>query len=118
MMSSRHLPVDVLKTSSRRRPQDLFQETSSRPLPGDVLKMSKTSSRLFLVKGKDPLETNYGFSIYIRFKLFAYRNYQNFKNSNICEGLIQMVCKNDEIRVFLSQIFFVFYNKEIYKRIL
>ena len=31
---------------------------------------------------------------------------------------IQKVCKNDETRVFFSQIFFVFYNKEIYKHIL
>ena len=34
------------------------------------------------------------------------------------EALIQIVCKNDETRVFFSQIFFVFYNKEIYKHIL
>ena len=34
------------------------------------------------------------------------------------EALIQIVCKNDERRVFFSQIFFVFYNKEIYKHIL
>ena len=31
------------------------------------------------------------------------------------EALIQIVCKNDEKRVFFSQIFFVFHNKEIYK---
>ena len=36
--SSRRLPGNVLKTSSRRRPQDVF--------PGDVLKRSKISSRL------------------------------------------------------------------------
>ena len=29
------------------------------------------------------------------------------------EALIQVVCKNDETRVFYSQISFVFYNKEI-----
>ena len=76
---------DVVKTSSKRRPRDafhemswrrlsrdLFQETSSRPLAGDVPKTSKTSSRLFLVKTKEYLETIYGFSIYIRFKLLAY----------------------------------------------
>ena len=40
---SRRLPGDVLKTSSRRHPQDLFQKTSTRRLPGDVLKTSKTS---------------------------------------------------------------------------
>ena len=32
--------------------------------------------------------------------------------------LIQIVCKNDKTRVFFSQVFFVFYNKEIYKHIL
>ena len=32
--------------------------------------------------------------------------------------LIQIVCKNDKTRVFFSKIFFVFYNKEIYKHIL
>ena len=53
---------DAVKTSSSRRAQDLFYETSSRPLPGDILKTSKTSSWLFLVKAKDNLETNYGFS--------------------------------------------------------
>ena len=51
--SPRRLPGDVLKTSSRRRPQQ--------PLPGDVLKTSlrrlKTSARLILVKVKDHLET-------------------------------------------------------------
>ena len=55
-----------MKTSSRIRPQDFFHETSSRPLPGDVLKTSKTSSRLFLVKAKDHPETIYDFlSTYI-----------------------------------------------------
>ena len=34
------------------------------------------------------------------------------------EALIRLVCKNDKARVFFSQIFFVFYNKEIYKHIL
>ena len=42
-MSSRRLPEDVLKTSSRERPQDVFQRMSSRPLPGDVLKTSLRS---------------------------------------------------------------------------
>ena len=41
--------------------------------PGDVLKTSlkrlETSSRLFLVKAEDHLETIYGLSIYVRFKL-------------------------------------------------
>ena len=32
------------------------------------------------------------------------------------EALIQIACKNDEIRVFFSQIFFVFYNKKIIRR--
>ena len=36
--SSGRLPEDVLKMSSKRRPQDVFQETSLRHLPGDVLK--------------------------------------------------------------------------------
>ena len=40
--SSRHLLGDVLKTSSRKGPQDIFQETSSRRLPGGVLRMSST----------------------------------------------------------------------------
>ena len=31
---------------------------------------------------------------------------------------IRKVYKNDETRVFFSQIFFVFYNKDIYKHIL
>ena len=30
------------------------------------------------------------------------------------EALIQIVCKNDETRFYFSQMFFVFYNKEIY----
>ena len=41
-----------------------------------------------------------------------------WKFSMSAEALIQKVCKNDELRVFFSQIFFVFYNKEIYKHIL
>ena len=73
--SSRRRLTDVLKTSSNRSPEDVFQETSSRPLPGDVLKTSKTSSRLFLVKAKDHLETIYGFSIQVRFKLLTYYHY-------------------------------------------
>ena len=41
--------------------------------PEDVLKTSlKTSSRLFLVKAKDHLETIYGLSIYVSFKLQTY----------------------------------------------
>ena len=62
--SSRLLLGDVLKTYSRRRPRVLFQETSPRPLPGDILKTSKTSSRHFLRKVKDHLETIYGFSLH------------------------------------------------------
>ena len=34
------------------------------------------------------------------------------------EALIQIVDTNNETRVFFSQIFFVFYNKEMYKHIL
>ena len=34
------------------------------------------------------------------------------------EALIQIVCKNEEPRVFFSHIFFAFCNKEIYKHIL
>ena len=34
------------------------------------------------------------------------------------EALIQIVSKHDKTRVFFSQIFFVSYNKEIYKHIL
>ena len=46
-------------------PQDVFQETSLRPFPGDVLKMSEISSRLFLVKAKDYLETMAFLSTYV-----------------------------------------------------
>ena len=74
--SSRRLPEDVLKTSFRRCPQDVFQEMSSIPLPGYVLKTSlrrlKTSSRLFLVRAKDHLETLCGLCIYVSFKLVTY----------------------------------------------
>ena len=31
---------------------------------------------------------------------------------------IQVVCESDETEVFFSQIFFIFYNKEVYKHIL
>ena len=31
---------------------------------------------------------------------------------------IQVVCKSDETEVFFSQIFFIFYNKDVYKHIL
>ena len=34
------------------------------------------------------------------------------------EALIKIVCRKDETKVFFSQIFFDFYNKEIYKHIL
>ena len=34
------------------------------------------------------------------------------------EALTQIVCKNDKARVFINRMFFVFYNKEIYKHIL
>ena len=65
--SSRCLPGHVLKMSSRRRPQNVFQETFSRCLTGDVFKTSlrrlKTSSRLFLVNEKGHLETIYELSI-------------------------------------------------------
>ena len=58
--SSRRLSGDILKTSSRRRPQDVYHETSSRCLPRDALKTSLRhlkTSRLFLVYKKDHLET-------------------------------------------------------------
>ena len=41
-----------------------------------------------------------------------------WKFSMSAEALIQIVCKNDETRVFFNQIVFVFYNKEIYKHII
>ena len=41
-----------------------------------------------------------------------------WKFAKFVEVFIQIVCKNDETRVFFSQIFFAFYNKEIYKHIL
>ena len=73
--SWRRLPGDVLKTSFRRRRQNVFQEMSSRGLPEDALKTSsrrlKTSSRLFPVNGKDNLETIYELSISVRFKLLT-----------------------------------------------
>ena len=65
-MSSRRLPEYVPRTSSRRCPQGVFQEMSSRPLPGDVLETSLRSlktSGLSLVRAKDHLETIYGLSI-------------------------------------------------------
>ena len=65
---------DVVKTSSRRRPQDVFQKMSSRHLPGNVLKTSLRrlkTSRLFLVRAKAHMETIYGLSISVRFKLLT-----------------------------------------------
>ena len=73
--SSRRLPEDVLKTSLGRRSQSVFQEASSRPLPGEILKTSLRrlkASRLFLVRAKDHLETIYGLSFYVRFRLLTY----------------------------------------------
>ena len=58
-----------------RRGQDVFQETSSRPLPGDVLKTSLRrlkTSRIFLVRAKGHLETIYGLSIYVRTFYLSY----------------------------------------------
>ena len=40
------------------------------------------------------------------------------KFSMSTEAFIQIVCKSGETRIFFSQIFFPFYNKEIYKHIL
>ena len=37
-----------------------------------------------------------------------------WKFATSAEALIQIFCKNDETRIFFSQIFFVFYNKEIF----
>ena len=37
-----------------------------------------------------------------------------WKFAMFAEAPIQIVCKNDKTRVFFSQIFFVFYKKEIY----
>ena len=58
-----------LKWKSRRP----FFKTLPGCHPGDVLKTSlkrlETSSRFFLVKAEDHLETIYGLSIYVRFKL-------------------------------------------------
>ena len=73
--SSRRLPGDVLKTSSGRRPQDVFQETSSRPLPGYLRKTSLRrlkTSKFFLLRTKDHMETIYGLFMYVRFKLLTY----------------------------------------------
>ena len=44
---------DVVRTSSRKRPQDILQETSSRRLPGDVLKMSSTRRPQDLLKAPE-----------------------------------------------------------------
>ena len=65
----------VVKMSSRGRPQDNLWATPSRRIPEYVLKTSLRrlkTSRLFLVGPKDPLETKYGLSIYIRFILRVY----------------------------------------------
>ena len=62
----------LVKTSSRRCPKEVLQETSLKSLPRDVIKTSKTLSRPFLVKAKYHLDTIYGFSIYVRFKLHTY----------------------------------------------
>ena len=60
---------------SLRRVYGIFA-TSSRSFQGDVFKTSwsrlKTSPKLFLVKAKYHLETIYGLSIYVRFKLHIY----------------------------------------------
>ena len=55
-----------------------FSKTSSRRLPGDLLKTflrCLKTSRLFLVRAKDHLETKYGLSIYGRFKLLTYYHF-------------------------------------------
>ena len=66
--SSRRLLRDVLKTSSRKHPQDILQETSSRCLPRDApktyLRRLKTS-KLFLVNKKGYLETMNFLSRYV-----------------------------------------------------
>ena len=56
------------------------------------------------------------FPLSVPLKLGKRHSFWKFAMS--AEALIQIVCKNDETRVFFSQIFFVFYNKEIYKHIL
>ena len=66
--------MEVTMTFFLRRRQDVFQETSSRLLLGDVLKTSLRrlkTSRLFLVRAKDHLETIPGLSICVRFKLLT-----------------------------------------------
>ena len=54
--SSRRLLGHILKTSSRRRPQDVYQETSSRCLPRDVLKtfLRRLKASRISVKWKGP----------------------------------------------------------------
>ena len=42
----------------------------------------------------------------------------NCKFAISAESLIQIVCKNYEKRVLFSEMFFFFYNNEIYKHIL
>ena len=54
-----------------RRRQDVFHETFSKT----SLRRLKTSSRLFVVKTKDHLDTIYGLSIYVRFKLQTYYHF-------------------------------------------
>ena len=56
--SSRRLPGDILKTSCKKRPKGVLQKTSSRPP--------------FLVKAKDHLETICRLSNYVSFKLQTY----------------------------------------------
>ena len=66
---------DILDWSEMKAMTTIFRTLPIR-LKGDVLKTYvrrlKTSPRLFLVKARDHLETIYGLSIYVRFKLHTY----------------------------------------------
>ena len=67
------LVSNTSQISLKWKPRRHFFKTSTRRPPEDVLKISlKTSSRLFLPKAKAHLETIYGLSFYVRFKLQTY----------------------------------------------
>ena len=65
----------ILDWSEMKAMTTIFR-TSPIRLKGDVLKTYvrrlKTSPRLFLVKARGHLETIYGLSVYVRFKLHTY----------------------------------------------
>ena len=71
---------DILDWSEMKATTTIFR-MSPRRLKGDVLKTYvrrlKTSPRHFLVKARGHLESIYGLSIYVRFKLHTYYIYHS-----------------------------------------